>query len=150
MRIRHLSEAESLELLQRSRLGRLACSRHEQPYIVPVHLYFDLSSKCLYGFSMVGQKIDWMRENPKVCIEVDEVTDKDHWTTVLVFGAYEELGDSDQDTAARNRARALLDPVPDWWFPAAGRTESREPYAMVLYRIRIDRVTGRQAARARP
>lgn len=150
MRIRELSDAECLGLLQRSKLGRLACSRNDQPYILPIHLYFDSGAKCLYGFSTVGQKIEWMRENPRVCVEVDEVTDKDRWTTVLVFGAYEELGDSREDAAARNRAQTLFEATPEWWFPAAARSESREPHAVVLYRIRIDRVSGRQAARGRP
>ena len=150
MRIRDLSEAESLALLQRARLGRLACSRNDQPYVVPVRLYLDPGSHCLYGFSMVGQKIDWMRANPRVCVEVDEVVDKDHWATVVIFGTYEELDDSPNDNAGRERAHALFESIPDWWFPAAAKTDSREPHAVVVYRIRIDRMTGRQAARARP
>ena len=28
----------------------------------------------LYSFSTVGQKIEWMRANPNVCVETDEVT----------------------------------------------------------------------------
>jgi nitroimidazol reductase NimA-like FMN-containing flavoprotein (pyridoxamine 5'-phosphate oxidase superfamily) len=40
---------------------------------------------CLYGFAFHGQKIDWMRANPNVCVEVDEIVDQYHWTTVLVF-----------------------------------------------------------------
>ena len=32
-----------------------------------------------------------MRENPKVCLEVEEIGDKSHWTTVLVIGRYEEI-----------------------------------------------------------
>src|SRR5688500_8307321 len=150
MRVRELSESEGLALLERSHFGRLACARHGQPYIVPLHLYFDPDARCLYGFSLVGQKIDWMRENPKVCVEVEDVSDKDHWTTVLIFGTYEELGDSSDDAAARNRARRLFESRPDWWFPAAAKTSSREPHAVVLYRIRIDRLSGRQAARPRP
>ena len=147
MRIRELGDDEVLAFLERFRLGRLACARNEQPYIVPVHLYLDPEARCLYGFSMVGQKIEWMRENPKVCVAVDDISDKDHWTSVLIFGTYEELGDSTEDNAARNRAQALFESRPDWWFPAAARTTSREPHAVVLYRIRIDRVSGRQAAR---
>lgn len=149
MRIRELSEHESLALLERSELGRLACVRDEQPYIVPIHFSFDAGARCLYTVSAVGQKIDWMRQNPKVCVEVEDVADKDHWTTVLIFGRYEELGDSANHAAARGRAQELFQSRPEWWFPAAARTGSRDRQAMVLYRIEIDRITGRQAARSR-
>ncbi len=91
-----------------------------------------------------------MRENPKVCVEVDEITDKDHWTTVLIFGGYEELGDSPDDRAARQRAQEFFESRPEWWLPAAAKTTSREPHALVVYRIRIDRLSGRQAARSGP
>ena len=49
------------------------------------------SGNCLYAFSTIGQKIEWMRENPKVCLEVEEIDDQSHWTTVLVIGRYEEI-----------------------------------------------------------
>ena len=75
-------------------IGRLACCRDEQPYVVPVFLHYDDETQCLYGFATVGQKIDWMRANPKVCIEVDHVADQTNWTTVLAFGRYEEVQDS--------------------------------------------------------
>ncbi len=128
----------------------IACARHDQPYIVPIHFSFDAERKCLYSFSAIGQKIDWMRENPRVCVEVDDIADKDHWTTVLIFGGYEELTDSSDDIDARRRARILFEGRSEWWFPAAGKTESGTPSAVVIYRIRIDRMTGRQAARTRP
>lgn len=146
VRIRELSEAESAAVLGGSEFGRLACSRNDQPYIVPIHFSFAPERKCLYAFSAVGQKIDWMRENPKVCVEVEDVADKDHWTTVLIFGRYEELDDSPDDRMARRRALELFDSRPDWWFPAAAKTGSGEPHAVVIYRITIDRMSGRRAA----
>jgi nitroimidazol reductase NimA-like FMN-containing flavoprotein (pyridoxamine 5'-phosphate oxidase superfamily) len=149
MRMYELSPAECEEILLRSDLCRLACAREEQPYIVPIHFSFDAARKCLYAFSTVGQKIDWMRQNPKVCVEVDDVADKNHWTTVLAFGRYEELGDSAAEKAARNSAQQLFSKRPEWWLPAAAKVGPREHHAMVIYRIQIDRMTGRRASRDR-
>jgi len=149
MRIISLSEEEVRALLQRSHIGRIACARHDQPYIVPIGFSFDSEKNCLYSFSAVGQKIQWMRENPRVCIEVDDIVDKDHWSTVVIFGGYEELTDSPADAEARQRAQVLFEERSEWWFPAAGRTESGAPSAVVIYRIRIDRLTGRSAWRRR-
>ena len=98
---------------------------------------------------MVGQKIDWMRANPKVCVEVEEIADKTHWTTVLVYGRYQEITDSDGDAEARNRAWERFQQRPEWWFPAAAKLPSQERHALVVYRIQIDRLTGRRSTRER-
>ena len=146
MRIHELSATECVTILERTDLGRLACAHHDQPYIVPIHFSFDRARRCLYAFSTVGQKIEWMRENPKVCVEVEDVTDRTHWTTVLAFGRYEEMGDSAEDEAARRTASALFEQRQVWWLPAAAKIVSREERGSVLiYRIQIDRLTGRRA-----
>jgi nitroimidazol reductase NimA-like FMN-containing flavoprotein (pyridoxamine 5'-phosphate oxidase superfamily) len=149
MLIRKLSAPECEEVLGRSELGRLACAHDGQPYVVPIHFAFDADRTCLYSFSMVGQKIDWMRVNPKVCVEVDEITDKNNWNTVLVFGRYQEITDADSDADARRRASERFLQRPEWWFPAAAKLPSRERHALVIYRIQVDRLSGRRASRER-
>src|SRR5271163_4549511 len=91
MVIRELSREECIQVLVRARLARLACAHENQPYIVPVYLAYDEASECLYGFTTPGQKVEWMRSNPLVCVEVDEIRDYDQWVTAIVFGRYEEL-----------------------------------------------------------
>lgn len=150
MLIHELSTEQCAEVLSRSWLGRLGCARANQPYVVPIHFAFDAERKCLYAFSLVGQKIEWMRENPRVCLEVEEVLDKDHWTTVVVMGRYEEIHVAPAEAEARRRAEQHLQQREEWWLPAAGKVPSREHQHMVLYRINIDRMTGRRAARERP
>jgi nitroimidazol reductase NimA-like FMN-containing flavoprotein (pyridoxamine 5'-phosphate oxidase superfamily) len=88
-----------------------------------------------------------MRENPKVCLEVEEIRDKDHWTTVLVFGRYEEIHHNPEEAEARYRAEQLFLQRREWWLPAAGKVEGRERPEVVVYRIEIDRLTGRRATR---
>src|SRR5262245_12682672 len=149
MLIHELSRDECSDVLGRSSLGRLACAHYDQPYVVPIHFSFDSERNCIYAFSAVGQKILWMRQNPKVCLEVEEIRDKDHWTTVLVIGRYEEIHQNVEEAEARKRAEHLFLQRPEWWLPAAGRVEGREHPDVVVYRIQIDRVTGRRATRDR-
>jgi uncharacterized protein len=104
MIVHDVSAEACRELLGRTHLVRLACAQGDQPYIVPAFLYFEPGEDCLYGFAFHGQKIDWMRANPNVCVEVEEIVDQYHWTTVLVFGRYEEIGDSPEHYDARLRA----------------------------------------------
>ena len=147
MLIHELTANDCAEVLRRSNLGRLACSRFDQPYIVPIHFSFDAERSCVYAFSTIGQKIEWMRENPKVCLEVEDIGDKGHWTTVLVIGRYQEIHQDEAET--RRRAERLFQERTEWWLPAAAKVGSLERHQIVVYRIQIDRISGRRAARDR-
>ncbi len=145
MRILELSEGECANVLSRTHLGRLGCSRDNQPYVVPIHFSFDAGRNCVYAFSTIGQKVVWMRENPKVCLEIEEIVDKTQWTTVVAYGVYQEIHQSAEEQEARMRAERLFQERPEWWLPAAAKLSSGERHDMVVYRIQIERLTGRRA-----
>lgn len=147
MLIHELTREQCREVLARTEVGRLACARFDQPYVVPIHFSFDPARNCVYAFSAVGQKVEWMRENPKVCLAVDEIQERDSWTTVLAFGRYEELHRTPEESEARARAEALFSKRHEWWRPAAARVTGREHRDVVVYRIQIDRLTGRRSGR---
>jgi hypothetical protein len=144
--IQELSSEASLDLLARTRLGRLACTQGGQPYVVPVYLAY--ADHSLYGFTTVGRKIEWMRANPLVCVEVEEVVSPQQWTSVLVFGRYEELPDTPEWHGARAFAYNLLKQRSMWWEPAYARTTlggAPRPLVPVFYRIHIVQTTGHRA-----
>jgi nitroimidazol reductase NimA-like FMN-containing flavoprotein (pyridoxamine 5'-phosphate oxidase superfamily) len=89
MFIQEMSESDCFTAPTRARLGRLACAHDNQPYVVPI--YFVYEEPYVYGFTTLGQKVEWMRSNPLVCVELDEVQNFDQWTSILLFGTYEEL-----------------------------------------------------------
>jgi nitroimidazol reductase NimA-like FMN-containing flavoprotein (pyridoxamine 5'-phosphate oxidase superfamily) len=89
MTIHEMNEPDCLALIDRAPFAHLGCAFLAQPYIVPIQLAFDAEARCLYGFSLAGQKIVWMRRNPKVCVAVDEIVDKDRWSSVLITGRYQ-------------------------------------------------------------
>jgi nitroimidazol reductase NimA-like FMN-containing flavoprotein (pyridoxamine 5'-phosphate oxidase superfamily) len=149
MLIRELSTDQCLELLTRTTLGHLGCALAGQPYVVPIHFSFDPARRCLYGFSAVGQKVSWMRENPHVCVEVPDIVDKNRWTTVLIFGRYEEIEDSPESADTRKRVWELFQERREWWLPATAQLASRKPAPVVIYQIHIDRMTGRSVSRNR-
>jgi uncharacterized protein len=149
MQIRELSTDECLEFLRRTRIGHLGCVLAEQPYVVPIHFSCDPDHHRLYGFSGVGQKVSWMRQNPQVCVEVPDISDKNRWTSVVVFGRYEEIEDSPEYAETWKRVWALFRQHQEWWLPAAAKVGSHEAPAVVIYQIHIDRVSGRTASRDR-
>lgn len=148
MLIREMSVEECSGLLARIGLGRLACALDNQPYIVP--LYFVVEGVNLYGFSTLGRKIEWMRANPLVCVEADEVINDSHWKSVVAFGRYEEFPDIAKWEVVRTHAHRLLQRRALWWQPAyVSTTHHGKPHSLqpVFYRIHLEEITGREASR---
>lgn len=152
MFIHDMTEAECRHALKQANVGRIACAHDHQPYVVPIYFASDLNH--LYAVSTVGQKIDWMRANPLVCVEVDNITSHDEWMSLVVFGRYEELPDLPEYQTARERALGLLQKRSLWWWePAWVCGDHREtPHfcTPVAYRIHIDRITGHHATSDTP
>lgn len=73
--------------------------------------------------STIGQKIEWMRVNPKVCIEMDEIASESQWVSVIVNGHYQELPEP-QLADERGHARKLLEKRYLWWQNALGERSS--------------------------
>lgn len=142
MRIIEMSQAECRELLERVSIGRLACSLDNQPYIVPVAFSYEADS--FYVFSTLGKKIEWMRQNPKVCLQVDEVGNRSSWISVVITGTYLELT-ATQYPAQLEHAIEQLAQDSEWWRnPLAQRREHTSDLAIesVFFRIDIKSMTG--------
>ena len=125
MVIREMSWEECLRVLAGARVARLACSHKNQPYAVPVYLAFDEASTALYGFTTPGQKVEWMRANPLVCVEVDEIAAYDQWVSVIATGRYEELLETPGTVAAPLRfpeySRRVSEAMPTWYVDSCDR-----------------------------
>jgi nitroimidazol reductase NimA-like FMN-containing flavoprotein (pyridoxamine 5'-phosphate oxidase superfamily) len=149
MVIRELTRQASLDLLTRIRLGRLACARANQPCVFPI--FFAYHENSLYCASTIGQKIEWMRENPLVAVEVDEIHSAQQWESVIVSGRYEEFADTPEMRDMRQLAWSLLQKANElWWEPGYVKTiidGAERPMAPIYFRIRIERITGHRATK---
>jgi nitroimidazol reductase NimA-like FMN-containing flavoprotein (pyridoxamine 5'-phosphate oxidase superfamily) len=114
--IRTLSTAECTKLLAANRVARLACAKDGQPYVVPIYCAY--ADSHLYAFSMPDKKIEWMRGNPMVSLQVHEGGERREWKSVVVDGRYEEM----LDCAGRDHAWSQLSRHFDWW--GAGQSQT--------------------------
>lgn len=145
MVIDEMTEKECVALATRSSLARLACALDNQPYIIPVQFAYD--SGFIYVLSTFGQKIEWMRENPKVCVAIDEIVSDLQWSSVLVTGEYEELREP-RHSEEREHARELLERRNRWWQNAFAERQAKEGEHLVdpiFFRIKINSMTGLRA-----
>jgi uncharacterized protein len=143
MLIHEMTLEECRTVLAGLDFGRLACTRDDQPYVVPIHFAYDGES--VYGLTTAGQKIEWMRSNPRVCLEVDERSSHDRWVSLVVLGRYEELAGTDDCERTRAHALELLQRRERWWQPASVSRPGREQRAPIFYRIRVTQMTGLRA-----
>ena len=148
MVIQEMTPDDCFELLQQTGIGRLGCSQSGQPYVVPI--YFAANKDHIYGFTTLGKKIAWMRANPLVCLEVDEIISPEEWRSVIILGRYQELPDDPRWATVRGHAHSLLEKRAVWWEPAycsSIHREVRHSTLPVFYRICIDEMTGHRAQR---
>jgi nitroimidazol reductase NimA-like FMN-containing flavoprotein (pyridoxamine 5'-phosphate oxidase superfamily) len=102
-------------MLIRLGYGRLSCACNNRPYIVPIYFYFAYDADRLYCFSTLGRKIEWMRENPLVCVEADEIHGHDDWASVIVLGQYVGIPNTREYAKSREHVRSLLQKRALWW-----------------------------------
>lgn len=130
-----LSAAEIDRVLDRQRVGRLAVSVADRPYVVPFTYAYD--GGCVYGYGTIGRKIQTMRVQPRVCFEVDEIEGPTSWRSVVAEGVYEELTtDSERRAAIRHLAA-----VADEFVPV--EPNGAWPRHIVLFRLRLTNKSGR-------
>lgn len=84
-----LKNSQIEHLLYSQVIGRIGCHTNDTTYIVPVTYAYDGTH--VYGHTKEGMKITMMRENPKVCFEVDVMENMNNWRSVIAWGTFEEL-----------------------------------------------------------
>ena len=138
---RELSRGEIEEFLRDQRIARLGCHADGVTYVVP--LIYAYEDGAVVAVTTEGRKTAMLRENPRVCVEVDEydADGRGSWRSVIAYGTAEELaGDDVPDALALLRERFAR---------IAGRTaEPRQlrPNVVVL-RINLDEISGRTVER---
>jgi hypothetical protein len=133
--IEPLGKEDARALLKAHQIGRLGCNANQGPYVLPINYLY--TGEDLYMHSLPGLKIRAMREQPQICLQVDEIQDDYNWRSVIVFGEYEEI------TAKEEREKILQAMFER--FPHLTPVESRMKQGKeeaVVFRLRINRITG--------
>lgn len=141
LKVEDMAPAEMHELLQRQSFGHLGCSRDGRPYVVPMDYAYD--GKELYFFTTEGMKTQFIGANPKVCLQVEEITDRTHWRSVMVIGQAEQLTNAEET----QRAMKLITERNPSLTPAISTTQLDSlgrPVDIALYRIIPDLIDGRK------
>ena len=86
-----LGKSKCRTLLSNNYIGHLAYIYKNRPFVIPVTYYYDDSTNALFGYSGDGHKINALRINNAVSLEVADIESVNTWKSVSVQGAFYEL-----------------------------------------------------------
>ncbi|HEX5025627.1 MAG TPA: pyridoxamine 5'-phosphate oxidase family protein [Agriterribacter sp.] len=141
-----LSLHETEEVLRQQVVGRIGCHADDTTYIVPISFVYDDDN--IYCHSKEGMKINLMRKNPKVCFQVENMQNMDHWQSVIAWGEFEELTSTDSRNSALKKLIDRVLPLissetthlsPHWPFPPDDMSSIKG----IVFRIKLNKKTGR-------
>ena len=135
MSISKLGDRDSLAILREGTLGRLGCIAADWPYVVPVNYFFD--GRDIYIHTLPGKKLDALRANSRVCLQVDDIKDSYNWRSMIAYGTFEEV--SNEETR-ENVLTKLYSRLPHMTPVESKMVEGAK--GTVVFRIKVEEVTG--------
>lgn len=135
--ISRMNAEQSYALLRGGRVAHLGLVERGGPYVVPVNYVFD--GEYFYFHTLPGRKVNAMRADPRVCVQVDEVRGDFCWKSVVAFGRAEELTGPDARAHALSMLLAIFPHLTPVESLIAGDAAAPRP---LTFRIRLEHVTG--------
>lgn len=138
-----MTRAQIDDLLDQSRIGRLCMAGADgRPYALPFPFCW-VDGSLYLRVALTGRKGDVLRENDRVCFEVDSFTDTlDDYASVLIEGRLVAV-ESDEE---KQRVRAANDEkynrLRHGYRPGHGRSTRIDQ--LPLRKIVVEQLTGRQ------
>ena len=140
--ILEMQEKEVEEVLARVNYGHFGCSLNDQPYVVPINYAYE--QPYIFIYTTAGLKSEILKENPLICLQVEEFDDNG-WRSVVVTGTAEPIVDSEERekavTIIRSTNPSLLPALALKW-----KNDWVRKNVEMVYRIEITKKTGLQSS----
>ena len=93
--IKNLVQKEINYILENNYIGHLGYIYQGKPFVIPITYFFDIKNNCIICYSGDGHKINAMRKNNAVSLQVADIDSVNNWRSVLVHGIFEQHFGSD-------------------------------------------------------
>ncbi|MFZ9262259.1 MAG: pyridoxamine 5'-phosphate oxidase family protein [Chitinophagaceae bacterium] len=144
----NLSNQQINNLLSSQMIGRIACCDAHRPYIVPIAFAYD--GKDIYCQTMEGKKIQFMRQNPNICFQVDFSKHYSDWQSVIVYGKFEEINTKEIEKARELLVNKILPLMTDsrihpheHWEAHEMKLDDRERIKPIMFKLNIEEISGK-------
>ncbi len=136
--IKNLDEKAARKFLKEQKFGHLGCVLESgEPYVIPVNYLF--KDDGIYVHVLPGQKLDAMRVNHKICLQVDKIKDSCRWQSAIAFGEFQEVKRMNEKIEILKEFSATFEHLT----PVEAMVEEQWNLGgLVVFRINIKRVTG--------
>ena len=136
-----LTPREIDEVLDRGSHAHLGCHHWRKTYVVPLTYVRD--GDFIYSHSRLGKKIEMMRANPHVCLQIEEIKGLFKWRSVVIWGRFEELRDLEAAKGMRLLIKRIADLERERGLSPLEVEISAILSKAIIYRFHIEKVTGR-------
>ncbi|HET8739475.1 MAG TPA: pyridoxamine 5'-phosphate oxidase family protein [Acidimicrobiia bacterium] len=139
-----LTRDEALQLLNTTPVAHLGLISDGAPYVTPMSFVVD-GEEILFR-TMAGKKLNALRDNPNVCVEVSQFDEETgEWASVIVTGTATEVAD-------RNKGERAVQLLFDKYANVLGDPLSRGglqpmPGLPYLVSLKIEQITGVSSGR---
>jgi nitroimidazol reductase NimA-like FMN-containing flavoprotein (pyridoxamine 5'-phosphate oxidase superfamily) len=139
-----LSHSDSLDVLRRNHVGRIAYSFADRVDIEPLHYALDEGDGLVLCLrTSPGSKVAKLKHNQWAAFEVDEIEGPFAWRSVVAHGSVYPVDDLEGGERAELRARTIA--AIRRAYPAAFASDDPASFRTTLLRFYVDVVTGRSA-----
>lgn len=148
-----LERDESLQVLESALVAHLGISEGDQPYVTPMSFVM-IDDKLVFR-TMAGRKLDALRQNPKVCVEVSRFdAETGDWESVIIQGTAAEVADEGIKSMTVSKLFRKYDSIMGSPLSTGGGLQPMAGLPYVIS-VEIEEMTGmtsgrRWAARTRP
>jgi hypothetical protein len=87
--ITNLETKECHFILENNYIGHLGYIFQNKPYVVPITYFFNTEKNHIICYSGEGHKIQAMRKNNQVSLQVAEIRTVNNWKSVLAHGTFQ-------------------------------------------------------------
>lgn len=92
---KNLDDKEIRYILENNYIGQLGYIYLNRPYVVPITYFFDEENNAIICYSGDGHKMNAMRKNNLVSLQVFEIESINNWKSILLHGTFEQHFGSD-------------------------------------------------------
>ena len=150
VQVEEMDDKDSKKILQRVGYGHLGLASDSHPYVVPIHYAYN--EPYIYIFTTEGKKTEIIKNNPEICLQVEELTDEKNWQSVIVVGDAVQLTNKEEIKSAMdlilatnpNLSPALSIRWMDQWIRSNVDVVYRITPTMITGRTTVDRLNHKE------
>lgn len=144
----NLEHKDKLFVLKDNYLGHLAYVYQDKPFVVPITYFFEEERNVIICYSGEGHKMNAMRKNKQVALNVVDLDALTKWKSVMAQGTFEQLFGSDaksylHDFSLGIKKLAAEKELKELSFISEFSSKLVDENIPMIFVIKIDEITGK-------